>query len=224
MTSSGITVQWEMVPCIHHNGDITGYSVRYGIQGESTQTMSAPGDSSGGSYEITGLQSSTTYSIEVAAINSAGTGEYSEHKDQLTSGEYCNGVEMFIIIPLSLLSVEAPSITVAETSVTSTSIPLTWTSAGSEAVSYEVEWTYDGQCAGISGGRASVGVGMTSYTIEDLEEAVTYSITVTATNAMSSAVSLAANGMTRGAGKISQHIMISCVTCYSLQFPLVLLL
>ena len=108
--------------------------------------------------------------------------------------------------------------------MTSTSIPLTWTSAGSVAVSYEVEWTYDGQCAGISGGRASAGVGMTSYTIEDLEEAVTYSITVNATNAVGSAVSPAANGMTSEAGKISQHIVMSRVTCYSLQFPLVLLL
>ena len=108
--------------------------------------------------------------------------------------------------------------------MTSTSIPLTWTSAGSEGVSYEVEWTYDGVCAGISGGRASAGVGMTSYTIEDLEEAVTYSISVNATNAVGSAVSPVANGMTSEAGKTSQYIMMSCVTCYSLQFPLVLLL
>ena len=76
VTSSSITVQWEMVPCIHRNGDITGYSVQYGIQGQSTQTMSV--DSKGGSYEITGLQSSTTYSIQVAAMNSAGTGDYSD--------------------------------------------------------------------------------------------------------------------------------------------------
>ena len=111
----------------------------------------------------------------------------------------------------SLSSVEPPSISVVESSVTSTSIPLTWTSAGSEAVSYEVEWTYDGQCVGISGGRASVGVGMTSYTIEDLEEAVTYSITVNATNAVSSAVSDPVNGITSEAGKISQHIVMSCM-------------
>ena len=40
-TSSSITVQWGAVDCIHHNGDITGYSVLYGVQGsESTQTMS----------------------------------------------------------------------------------------------------------------------------------------------------------------------------------------
>ena len=86
-SSSSITVQWEMVPCIQRNGDITSYSVRYGIQGQSTWTMSAPGNSSGGSYEITGLQSSTTYSIQVAAVNSVGSGEYSDPSNQLTSGE-----------------------------------------------------------------------------------------------------------------------------------------
>ena len=100
--------------------------------------------------------------------------------------------------------------------MTSTSIPLTWTSAGSEAVSYEVDWTYDGQCAGISGGRASVGVGMTSYTIENLEEAVTYSITVNATNAVGSAVSDTANGVTSEASKISQHVTCYDAMCYML--------
>ena len=76
-TFSSITVQWGAVDCIHRNGDITGYSVRYGIQGSgSTQTESV----SGGEVTMTtisGLESSTTYSIEVAAVNSAGTGVYS---------------------------------------------------------------------------------------------------------------------------------------------------
>ena len=73
MTSSNITVQWEPVDCIHHNGDITGYSVQYG-----TETMSVSGDSSGGMYVISGLMPSTTYSIQVAAETSAGTGPYSD--------------------------------------------------------------------------------------------------------------------------------------------------
>ena len=86
MTSSSITVQWEMVPCIHRNGDITGYSVQY-TGGGSTQTIAASGDSNGGTYEITGLEPSTTYSIQVAGVNSIDTGVYSEPRDQLTSGE-----------------------------------------------------------------------------------------------------------------------------------------
>ena len=78
VTSSSITVQWGAVDCIHHNGDISGYSVRYGVQGSgSTQTMSV----SGGivtQTTVSGLTPSTTYSIEVAAVNSASTGIYSD--------------------------------------------------------------------------------------------------------------------------------------------------
>ena len=89
-TSSGtffsITVQWEAVDCIHRNGDITGYSVRYGVQGSgSTQTVSVSG---GGATQtiISGLSAATVYTIEVAAVNSAGTGDYSTLKNQLTLG------------------------------------------------------------------------------------------------------------------------------------------
>ena len=81
MTSSNITVQWGEVDCIHHNGDITGYSVRYGIQGtaERDRTVKmATGDSSGGMYTISGLSTATEYTVEVAAVNSAGTGVYSD--------------------------------------------------------------------------------------------------------------------------------------------------
>ena len=78
VNTSSITVQWGAVDCIHHNGDITGYSVQYGVQGSgSTQTMNV----SGGSVTeatISSLMPSTTYSIQVAAVNSAGIGDYSD--------------------------------------------------------------------------------------------------------------------------------------------------
>ena len=86
VTSSSITVQWGAVDCIHRNGDITGYSVGYGVQGSgSTQTESVSG---GGVTmgQVSGLVASTTYSIEVAAVNSAGTGIYSPIIMQLTQG------------------------------------------------------------------------------------------------------------------------------------------
>ena len=74
-TSTNITVQWGTVDCIHRNGDITGYSVQYGVVGSgNTETMSI----SGGSVTITRLMLSTTYSIQVAAVNSAGIGNYSD--------------------------------------------------------------------------------------------------------------------------------------------------
>ena len=78
VTSSSITVQWGAVPCIHRNGDITSYSVQYGVVGsESTQTMFVSGASTT-EASITGLGESTTYTIEVAAVNDAGIGVYSE--------------------------------------------------------------------------------------------------------------------------------------------------
>ena len=75
MTSSSITVQWESVNCTKRNGDITGYSVRYGTQESIDRTaMMVSGDSSGGMYVISGLSAATVYTVEVAAVNSAGNG------------------------------------------------------------------------------------------------------------------------------------------------------
>jgi hypothetical protein len=155
-TSTTITVQWGPVDCIHRNGDITGYSVQYGVVGSgSTQTVSVSGGATRRTT-IFGLKSSRIYSIQVAAMNIAGIGPFSAPTNQLTS-------------------VEAPSITVDMTSVTSTTIPLTWTSAGSVVNSYEVVWRYDGECSDVRGGRATVAGTMTNYTIEGLEEYITYS-------------------------------------------------
>ena len=82
VTSTTITVQWgPMEPCADQNGAITGYSVRYG-----SENVSVSGDSSGGMTTITGLSPSTTYSIQVAAETSAGTGVYSSAVNQLTNG------------------------------------------------------------------------------------------------------------------------------------------
>ena len=85
-------------------------------------------------------------------------------------------------------------------SVTATTISLMWTSAGSVVNGYEVEWTYDGDCAGVSGGSASVDGDETSLTINGLEEFSPYSFSVNASNDISSAVSNMATGMTSEAG------------------------
>ena len=80
VTSSSISVQWGAVNCIHRNGNITGYSVRYGVQGSGDGDMiveMSSGNSRGGMYQNFGLSTATVYTIEVAAVNSAGTGVYS---------------------------------------------------------------------------------------------------------------------------------------------------
>ena len=84
MTPSSITVQWGTMDCIHHNGDITGYSVRYGVQGSGiTQIESVSGDATT-EATISGLAAGTNYHIEVAAVNSAGTGVYSDPLSAIT--------------------------------------------------------------------------------------------------------------------------------------------
>ena len=61
--------------------------MRYGVQGSgSTQTESVSG---GATTEatISGLASATNYSIEVAAVNSAGTGVYSDPLMRITDSK-----------------------------------------------------------------------------------------------------------------------------------------
>ena len=109
--------------------------------------------------------------------------------------------------------------------MTSTTIPLRWTSAGSVVNSYEIVWTYGGECSGVRGGRATVTGDMTSYTIEGVEECITYSITVTAANNVGSAVSEVATVRTSEAGEVISQVASSCPSCavfYSLQLLLVL--
>ena len=73
VTASTITVQWGRIDCSHHNGHLTGYLVRYRVQGhQNTQTMNVSGVSTDVTT-ISNLMVSTTYEIEVAAVNSAGS-------------------------------------------------------------------------------------------------------------------------------------------------------
>ena len=85
VTSSSVIVHWGPVQCIHRNGDITGYSIKYGVNGSgSTQTMTVSAVSMT-EVIISGVQFSTTYFIEVAAVNSAGTGVYSSPTQVIVS-------------------------------------------------------------------------------------------------------------------------------------------
>ena len=87
VTSSNITVHWRPVDCIHHNGDIIGYSVQYGVEGsESNRNMNISGDATT-QTTLSGLKPSTNYSIEVAAVNIAGPGVYSVDISSITLGE-----------------------------------------------------------------------------------------------------------------------------------------
>ena len=67
------------IPCIHQNGDITGYSVQYGVMGAgsvNTQTKAVSGGSTTNTH-LSSLTVLTNCSIQVTAINSGGTGVFS---------------------------------------------------------------------------------------------------------------------------------------------------
>ena len=180
-----------MEPCADQNGPITGYSVRYG-----TETMSVAGDSGGGMTTISGLTQSTTYSIQVAAENNGLIGPYSTAVNQLTEG-MCSESECWYTHTVAVPVVMADT-------TTATSISLSWTTGGSESVSYTVVWQRDtsGDCSDVNEGFVSLSGGsMTMYDIPDLEEDSTYSITVTATNTRGSEMSVAISANTLRAGE-----------------------
>jgi hypothetical protein len=78
-TPTTIIVHWAEVNCIHANGMIARYLVRYGkAESEMGDRVIATVEGSIKRQEtISGLIPSTNYSIEVAAVNTIGTGIYS---------------------------------------------------------------------------------------------------------------------------------------------------
>ena len=75
VTPHCITVHWEEVDCLDRNGAITGYVARALSNGREEGTASVGGDDR--EVTISGLTPSTQYIVQVAAVNSAGTGPYS---------------------------------------------------------------------------------------------------------------------------------------------------
>ena len=80
VSSSTITLGWGSVPCIHQNGEITGYTIQYGAMGSGDkQTLET-------SVTLSSLTPGTNYEISVAAVNGAGTGPYSTGISIMTTG------------------------------------------------------------------------------------------------------------------------------------------
>ena len=76
--SSKLILHWEPVDCKHRNGLITGYRVQYWMVGNKRiHTINVAGRTTTKRI-IKGLEPGTAYFIQVAAVNSAGTGVYSD--------------------------------------------------------------------------------------------------------------------------------------------------
>ena len=88
-------------------------------------------------------------------------------------------------------------------STSSTTASISWSLLNGTVDSYEVMWERDtsGKCPDVDEGSATITGGSTSYTITGLEEDSSYTITMTATNAAGSAVSVPVTAMTGEAGE-----------------------
>ena len=86
ITPNSITVQWGEVECLSRNGVITGYTFQVLRNGAVEGTVEVGGDVR--EATVPGLTPSTTYDIQVAAVNSVGTGPFNNTVDFHTEGEY----------------------------------------------------------------------------------------------------------------------------------------
>ena len=89
--SSSIDINWGEVPCQHRNGEITRYVVVYrkvlgSGRGERRQAQEEMIMVNGQTATIDNLDPLTEYSVMVAAVNSAGTGVFSEPVTAATLG------------------------------------------------------------------------------------------------------------------------------------------
>ena len=75
---TSFSVQWETVPCIQRNGDITGYSVRYGVLGNGGMETPTMVGSDILMTNLMGLVPDTSYLVQVAGVNGQGVGVYGE--------------------------------------------------------------------------------------------------------------------------------------------------
>ena len=75
ITSTSVMLTWNEVDCLQQNGDVTGYIIVY-FGDSKTATHSSDGVSR--TYTVQGLNPFTEYSFSVAAVNSIGTGPFSD--------------------------------------------------------------------------------------------------------------------------------------------------
>ena len=115
-----------------------------------------------------------------------------------------------MICSLSICTLADPvQPTVMVDSTTPTTISLSWTASNGTTDTYVVAWERDtsGECLDVDEDSATISGSSTNYTISGLEEDSNYTINVTATNVVGSAVSVPVTAVTGEAGE-------GLVTCY----------
>ena len=170
-------------------GDTTGYRIYY--SGGSSGSVNVS-DGSTDNYLLTGLQNGDTYNISIVGVSQHFTSNAAIVLDITLGKNDVHCVQWKLCTYISPVSApDQPTVNV--TSITATSISLSWClSSGSVVTSYEVMWRAlsSGDEANDDGGSGTSGsMTSTSYTIQELESNTVYSVTVTVTNAAGSTVS-----------------------------------
>jgi hypothetical protein len=76
-----VSLSWNPPPAKDHNGQLTGYTVKYGTSADALS--SKPTDDT--SIRIDGLNSNTEYTFQVSAKNAAGSGPFTPSISQRTA-------------------------------------------------------------------------------------------------------------------------------------------
>ena len=85
-TPTSVTVTWEPVLCMYRNGLITDYVIKYKELNTSLVSNKTIEGDNMRVFEITGLKPSTQYEIKIAAVNSVGTGPFTNKRIDATLG------------------------------------------------------------------------------------------------------------------------------------------
>ena len=145
ITPNSITVQWREVECLGRNGVITGYTVQVLRNGGVEETVEVGGNVQ--EATVPELTPSTTNSVQVAAVNSVGTGPFTGSIFFQTEGECLQvlvGQQMwkgcfllFFCLPVLVVGLERASYTVPE-SVEAVEICITAVGTNTSTQSFQV--------------------------------------------------------------------------------------
>ena len=178
-TLFSITINWEPIECIHQNGNVTRYIIRYWEKDSGIETK-VDGNTTNLMFILIGLQPSTTYLIQVAGETRAGIGAFG---NVTASTQQCELVIYATVNNYSHQNMFAYTLHTVEvmTSTTATNISLAWPRVNN---SVTISWKMmaSSQCVenGTDGESHSdeSHSDEQSFMISDLKEFSEYNITV----------------------------------------------
>ena len=177
VTARSITIEWNELPCLDRNGVITSYIVEARAGGTLIRTVDV-NDGSAREATVSGLTSSTAYTVSLQAVNSADSGPIRSIAIT-TPGESV----WFPLTYYHTMFSSPDGLSVSVTSSTTTSLTISWALEESlTATSYSISYSAtDTDCIPGSNTIPDIDGSETMYTLPGLEEGTEYSITVTAT-------------------------------------------